>query len=176
MKKYTASTPNAEVIGTALLAYDNSIEYEEFKSILAEYQLLEIDPARWYPQQLTLDIQRTIKAQPGSSLTLVSIGMQIINTAVFPTMNSLEDAVNAFASSYPMNFRHQSPDDMIRAALCGPGHIQVTNGSPHADEMIYGYVYALVNRFKPEGSIPVVQFADLNAVDGDGDTIIDVMY
>lgn len=174
MRKYVASTPQAEVIGRALLAYDDALEYESFKPILAQYDLLEIDPEKWYPQQLTLDIQKAIKGTAGGSNALISIGMKIIDTAVFPPMDSLNAAIEAFASSYPLNFRHQAPDDLIHAHQINDNLIRVINCSPHSDEMIYGYVYALVRRFAPKGKFPVVKFADLRAVDRDGDTVIEV--
>ena len=176
MKKYTASTPQAEVIGSALLAYEEAIHYKEFQTILKGFGLVKIDAATWYPQQLTLDIQKAIKERQGNSRSLVSIGMKIIDTANFPPMKSLEEALDAFASSYPLNFRHQSSHDLIIARRLTPRHIQVVNQSPHSDEMIYGYIYAMVKRFAPLGRHPVVQFEDLNKVDSDEDTIFNVTW
>lgn len=176
MKKYKASTPDAEVIGAALMAYNDAVERDQFIDVLKTYGLTEIDPTKWYPQQLTLDVQKAIKDMPGGSTALVSIGMKIIDNAIFPPMESLEQALGAFASSYPLNFHKQAPDDMISATLLDEKHIQVKNSSPHSDEMIYGYVYSMVRRFAPKGSAPVVKFTDLDAVDGDGETVIDVTW
>lgn len=176
MKKYVASSPKAEVLGTALLAYELSQERAVFESILHDHGLHEIDPEAWYPQQWTLDIQRTIKETTGGMQALVSIGMKIIESAQFPPMNSLEEAIDAFAASYPMNFRNVSADDHIRAEMLGPGHVRVINASPHSDHMIYGYIYALLTRFAPAGSAPTVEFADLDKVDSDEDTVFNITW
>lgn len=176
MKKYQASTPEAEVIGAALLAYNEALTYGEFKHILEEHDLSNIDPEAWYPQQLTLDIQKAISKTPGGIQMLVSIGMKIIETAQFPPMESLEDAIGAFAASYPMNFRNQADDDVIIGKKVEDGKIKVVNKSPHSDDMIYGYVYALVHRFKPEGTHPTVKFDDITKRDDDQDTIIWITY
>lgn len=176
MKKYKASTPDALVIGQALLPYNDSVERDSFAHILETYDLENIDPEAWYPQQLTLDIQRSIKNQPGGSNMLVSIGMKIIDNAQFPPMESLQDAVEAFAASYPMNFKNQADDDVIQAEFVGDNHIQVINGSPHSDEMIYGYIYSLIRRFAPQGTRPKVAFEDIHSIDSDADTVFNITW
>lgn len=150
--------------------------FEMFKPILESYGLKTIDPEVWYPQQLTLDIQRAIKQSSGGSQNLVAIGMKIIETAQFPPMESLQQAVNAFAASYPMNFRNQADKDLIHAEIIEDGLIHVTNSSPHSDDMIFGYVYALVKRFAPKGSHPKVTFQDTSKIDSPDDSVIIVSY
>ncbi len=164
------------MIGAALQAYDEAAYHDEFEPILADYGLEKIDPARWYPQQLTLDVQKAIRDAPGGGNSLVSIGMKIIETAKFPPMESLEAALQAFAVSYPMNFRNQAENDLIRAERVSDNHIRVVNQSPHSDEMIYGYVYAMAKRFSPEDKHPIVKFEDNSQIDGDGDMIINVSW
>ncbi len=176
MEKYVASTQEAEVIGVALMAYHDAMHYNDFKAILATYDLTEIDPEEWYPQQLTLDIQRAIKQTPGGGQALVSIGMKIIDKANFPPINSLVEAMEAFSESYPMNFRHQSEKDLIRAEFVKDKHMRVINGSPHSDEMIYGYIYALVHRFAPKGIRPTVSFENPSLIDSPADTVFNVTW
>lgn len=176
MEKYKASTPDAKVIGAALKAYETSLTYEDFKHILKEYDLTEINPEKWYPQQLTLDVQKRINDSDGGSQNLVSIGMQIIDNANFPTMESLEQAVEAFAASYPMNFQEQAEDDLIHAHIIDDSTIEVVNGSPHSDDMIYGYIYALIRRFKPSDAQFTVKYADVSKRDSDEDTVFVVKY
>lgn len=176
METYKASTPDAEVIGQALLAYKASNERDTYEHILDEYDLTEIDPETWYPQQLTLDIQKAIKEKSGNALALVSIGMKIIDTAAFPPMDSLEDALEAFAASYPMNFRNQADDDVIEAHLIEDGYAQVINRSPHSDAMVYGYVYALVRRFLPDGTHFTVKYDDPADIDTYKDMVFHIRW
>lgn len=175
MKKYVASSANAEVLGAALQAYNESFLKEDFEAVLKRYDLTEIDSEKWYPQQLTLDIQHEIKKSASGSNLLSSIGMKIIDTAKFPPMESLEQALDAFASSYPMNFRNQSDTDVIRAEVVTSKQFQVINQSPHSDDMIYGYVYAMVRRFGSQNLRYKVSFADAKAIDADTDTIINII-
>jgi len=175
MKKYVSSTPAAQVIGRALQAYDQAIERDAFEHVLLEYGLAVIDPSVWYPQQLTLDVQRAIKTSAGGMMALVSVGMKIIDSAIFPPIASLAEAVDVFAASYPMNFRDQADQDTIRATRLSERHIQVVNASPHSDDMIYGYVYALIRRFG--GHLhPTVIFEDYTQCDSDADTLFNVIW
>lgn len=176
MKKYIASTPSAEIIGSGLLPFLTSGERDMFQHVLDKHRVTAFDPTAWYPAQVSLDLQNAIRQQPGSSSALVSIGMRVVEDAPFPPMNSLEEAVTVFSQAYSMNLRGHVPDEGIHAKQVKPGHLAITNATPHSDELVYGYIYALVNRFKPAGSHPVVQFADLNAIDGDGNMVINVMY
>ncbi|MDX2161151.1 MAG: hypothetical protein SF162_07500 [bacterium] len=175
MKKYVASMPNAEIIGTALKPYDTALQRYQFEAVLETYGLTQIDPDVWYPQQLTLDIQKAIKALPDGSTALISVGMKIIEHAIFPPMESVSQAVQAFAASYPMNFRNHAPTDVVKAELVTDHHIRVINCSPHSDEMIYGYVYGMARRFCPPNFSFKVRFHDMAAVDQDGDTVIDLL-
>lgn len=174
MKKYLSSTPNAQIIGVALKAYNESITYDSFQNVLAEYGLLEIDNDKWYPQQLTLDIQKKIKSNPNGSEHLVSIGMKIVDTAIFIPMESLEEAIEAFAASYPLNFRNQADNDLVYAETVDDNHIRVINSTPHSDDMIYGYIYALVRRFSPKRSIPFIEYDDITQRDSDDNTIFNI--
>jgi len=176
MEKYKASTEDAKVIGAALKPYEMSSMRHRFESILKKYGLTEIDEEKWYPQQLTLDVQKDIKGSADGGNMLISIGVKIIEAAKFPPMETLEQALGAFASSYPMNFRDQAEEDIIVAEQIDDQHIRVINRSPHSDEMIYGYVYAMVKRFAPEGTFPAVEFEDYSKIDSDGDTAINVTW
>ncbi|MGB1288199.1 MAG: hypothetical protein ACPG7F_16800, partial [Aggregatilineales bacterium] len=122
------------------------------------------------------DIQHSISKSPNGSQKLVSIGMKIIDNAKFPPMSSLEEAIHAFIQSIPFNFRNQGEDDRFYARIIDKHHIEMINASPHSDDMIYGYIYSLVRRFAPEGSRPIVQYADINKRDSDEDTIFIIEY
>lgn len=176
MKKYVASSPSAEIVGSGLQPFLTSGERDTFQHILDKHHITAFDPNAWYPVQVSLDLQKEIKDQPGSSTALVSIGMRVVQDAPFPPMKSLEEAVSIFSQAYSMNLRGHVAQEGLHAEQIKPGHLAITNASPHSDEMVYGYIYALVNRFKPAGSHPVVQFADVSAIDGDGDMVINVSY
>ncbi|MFW5691116.1 MAG: hypothetical protein ACOCXZ_01335 [Chloroflexota bacterium] len=74
------------MIGSVLLAHKESVNVDDFRATLHDYGLSEIDPDSWYPQQLTLDIQKAIKQSKNGSNNRISIGMKIVETAKFPSM------------------------------------------------------------------------------------------
>ena len=176
MKKYVAPNPEARILGAAMTAFEQSSERETFLDVLKKYNLDKIDPEVWYPEQLALDIQKEIKSGPGAMQALVSIGMVVTTTALFPPIHSLEDAVMAFAIGYPMNFRNIDRTEDISAKTVEEGKIKVVNHSPLSDDLVYGFVYGLINRFKPAGSSPTVEFEDYDQCDSDGNTVFYVTF
>ncbi|MEM6281147.1 MAG: hypothetical protein AAF787_03060 [Chloroflexota bacterium] len=171
MEKYKASTQQAEVLGAGLLAYENAIERDEFMDILSQYGLTAVDPEAWYPQQLTLDVQNAIKATNGGSQSLVSIGMAIIEGAKFPPIASLAEAVDSLAVAYQMNHRNLAETDRVIVNHVSDEHIEVINATPNSDDVLYGYIYAIIRRFKPEGKRLIVEYADIDRRDSDDDTL-----
>jgi hypothetical protein len=176
MKKYVAPRADTEVIGHALIAFEHSSEREAFLEVLKRHHLEQVDPEAWYLMQITLDVQKEIKSGSGGMQAMVSIGMAVINAARFPPMNSIEDAIMGFAGTYPMNFRNIDPSEGISAEKVAERKIKVVNHSPHSDDMVYGYIFALIHRFKPEGTSPTVEFEDYSLCDSDASTVFWVTW
>ncbi len=77
------------------------------EDILASVGLDNIvaDENHWYSQQLWLDAFKLIAEKTGAA-TLRQIGKNIVNTAVLPPMNSIEEALELMDVAYHMNHRN----------------------------------------------------------------------
>lgn len=94
--KYISSSPNAELLGAALLALVQNINAEEIKPLLARHGLDNIDLMQWYSEQKVLDLLKAIEEGTANvTENLVAIGMKAIETIPFPPeINSIEAFLN----------------------------------------------------------------------------------
>jgi hypothetical protein len=161
MPQYKAFGPDAEVYGAAMLAFVKSINFTEFEAILHEHGLHEIEPERWYPQQVWLDIFSEISSQFNSSPNLVSIGMKIAETApVPPEVQALpfEQIMLGFnEGSYLANNRGKDIG-CIEASLLEAKHLLMTDKTPYPDDFVYGAYYGMAKRFLPRGTKFTVKY------------------
>ncbi len=175
MRKLIASTPQAELKGAILKSFLECFKYDEISAILQKYHLESLDPERWYPQQLMLDIYRDIEERKVNvSENFVSVGMKIIEFAAFPPeVNSVESALPGLRIAYNMDHRNQTESGWI-VDLAEPGKAFMTADNPYPDDQHYGLLWALVRRFKP----PKAEFAVTRIPhdDPDANTIFEIKW
>ncbi len=161
METFTAFDPETEVIGQAMLALVECVNKDHILPILRRHGLEHIEPDRWYPQQLWLDVFRDVASNTSSALfDLVAIGIKFVETARFPEgIDSIEEALIAVNDSYQMNHRGGYAGEMS-VVIMGPRHVQVIDHTPYADDFTYGVIYALARRFRPEGTYPTIRHDD----------------
>ena len=77
------------------------------EDILASVGLDDIvmDENHWYPQQKWLDAFKLIAGRTGEA-TLRQIGKNIMENAVLPPMNGIEEALGSMDVAYHMNYRN----------------------------------------------------------------------
>lgn len=176
MRKFVASSPNAEIRSMNDILF-TSTRYESIKPILDRYGFnFEDDKREWLPQQMILDLHRYIKEESEDSLALVSLGTRIIDSVPFPQMPDFESSLRAFVGSYHHVHRNLAPQDEMRLEIAGPHHYQIINGTPYPDELIYGYIYSMVQRFKPAKSHPTLAYHDMRTINSDGNMIFDIKW
>lgn len=153
MAKYQTFGPDAEVYGQAMLAFVESIRFENFKPILAKHGLSEIDPQKWYPQQLWLDVFNDIESDNDSMSNMVSIGMKIAETAP-PELDSVPfvDLMKGFGENSYAAFNRGEDIGYIDTEVVGDKHLVMVDATPYPDEFVYGAYYAMARRFLPNGS------------------------
>lgn len=161
--KYQTFGPDSEVYGAAMLAFVISINYTNFHTILEKYDVVHIEPEKWYPQQLWLDIFSDISSQPGASANLVSIGMKIVDTAPMPPeVQALpfKDIMLGFnQGSYLANNRGKDIGG-IETQILSDQHILMIDKTPYPDDFVYGAYYAMARRFLPKGTKFTVKYED----------------
>lgn len=113
-------------------------------------------PDQWYPQEAWLaafaEIQRTI----GSS-TLRQIGLQIPDIAKFPPeINSIEAALSAIDVAYHMNHRG-GEIGTYGFTMTGDRQGKMVCANPYPCDFDRGIIEAMAERFRPQGSVPVIR-------------------
>ncbi len=150
-----AASPGAEITGQFFLALANSIRFHDLEPVLVKFGMTpdKIDPARWYPQQLALDILKSICENCNMpSEKLVSIGMKIMDSVKFPSdITSVEDAVRRLSQIYEMNNRNVPAEQSWNLDFVRPGHLHAMPDVPFPDDLLYGYLWSILRRFRPEG-------------------------
>lgn len=160
MVQYKAFGPDAEVYGHAMLAFTESINFQNLKPILEKHNLLSIEPDKWYPQQIWLDVFNDVVASQNSTSNLVSVGMKIAETAVVPPDMEISfvDLMLGFgANSYCANNRGKDIG-FIETRIVDEKHLVMVDGTPYPDEFVYGAYYGMARRFLPAGTPVVVQY------------------
>ena len=179
MKKYVASSPDAELTGASLSSLSTNLLAETIRPILEQYGLTKIDPEQWYSQQIPLDILHETKNTSNEMFTLVAVGQQVINVidaAQLPPVETFFEGVSLLSAIYDLNHRNKAVDDRIIVTEVNPNLIQVVNATPYPDDLIYGYVYSIVYRFASSDHRPNVQYADINLVNSDENMVINVQF
>lgn len=152
--KYKTFGDDAEVLGQAMLAFVQSVNFDEFQKILEQHNLNKIDPEKWYHQQIWLDVFNDIDQKKGASSNLVSIGMKVIETmATPPEFDNMPflDQLRAFGGAYQANNRGKGIGE-IQTEVLSDTHVIMHDGTPYPDDFVYGAYYAMARRFLPEGT------------------------
>lgn len=176
MKKYVAANSQAEVTGSAISSISMNLMGDEMRPILAEHGIEQIQDDAWYSQQITLDVLKAAHKQLGDTLSMVAVGIQVIDSAELPPIEDFGEAIGAIAQIYAMNHRNVSDGEGFNVERVSEQHIQVTNATPYPDDLIYGYVYGLVQRYCPPNVSPTLSYQDPSKIDSDENTIVNVKW
>lgn len=148
--------PDAEVIGQNLMSFVESANQDLVQPLLKKRGLDQLEPDKWYPLQSYVDLMNDmVEADPaGSASAFVSIGMKIVEKAVFPPEIdnlSLKEILLTWNDSYKLNCRGEDIGEM-KAEVVSDTHIKMHCQIPYADDVNYGVFYAVAQRWLPEGT------------------------
>ncbi len=169
----------AEVSGIILLAYLNNLESTVTEPILAEYgfEADKMDAEKWYPNQMFLDIEKTIFDAAGGQNALVAIGKSAAENYIPPAgVKTLEDAIESLPDVYTSNQRNLPEGYGWLIEKVAENHYVFTNNTGTTNHGAYGYVWALCNKmnkgYKHLRVIPRNGFID----ESTEPTIIDITW
>ncbi|HEC22200.1 MAG TPA: hypothetical protein ENI95_04715 [Chloroflexi bacterium] len=161
MAECIAFDPEVKVKGAAVLATMKGITAEHLQPLIERHGLGSVRPEGWYPQQAWLDVLRDVaEGKAGGSLDLVSVGMEVPNTADWPPgVDSIEAALESIDVAYHMNHRN-GEIGYYRAVRVGSHQIDVVCETPYPCDFDYGIVYGVASRFHPTGTTFIVRHAE----------------
>jgi hypothetical protein len=161
-QKFIAPSPDAQVIGFTLKTYLRSLRADDIAPILAKHGLPEIDPNQWYPMQRALDVQKDINdTNENVSEVLVAAGIQFAQDwSIPPETKTIADALHML---------RQLSKQVDRCVPDGFGftiqevcekHVRMFHNTPYDDHSVYGLLWGLVKRLKPQGNMFVVRIIE----------------
>ena len=167
MAQFEAIDSKVEVNGQTVLSIANgmgSMKQMGLK-ILANNNINEPHPEKWYPQQDWLNAFKQISKEIGN-YTLFEIGKSIPENAEFPPhIDSIEKALAAIDIAYHMNHRLHGKtlfDPATGKLEEGLGHysftqisdkkVEILCDNPYPCDFDRGIIEAMARRFKPEDS------------------------
>lgn len=154
MAVYQTFHPNNEAKGAAILAAMAALDAKQVKKLMEANGIESVDAETWYPQELELNILKSINSQ--NFLDMVSVGMKIPEIAAFPpNITDVHGALGLLDAAYHMNVRGPEVGE-YRYEKTGERSATVTAYNPYPSDFDYGLIYSLVKRFRPNDSKAVL--------------------
>lgn len=151
-KPFVAGTPQAEVIGQAVIAFSENLVSDQIAPLLPKHGLEDVDPEAWYPHQSWMNVLKDIQDMPGASTAFVAFGRQVVKAAVMPPeMKTIPDVLNALHAIHHMNLRNIPEEEGYYIEQISPQHYRVHHNTPNPEDAIYGFIWGLAARFRGDG-------------------------
>lgn len=167
MAEFIAFNPNVKAKGQHILGFVNFMRKGRKKRLeILKKHGIEPRVDGWYPIQAWLDALKGLSQEIGD-LNLFLVGKSIIESADFPPMKGLYEALTSINIAYHMN--HQLDGELMfnlktGDMLEGIGHYKVVSfdytsraavmecKNPFPTKLDEGLLYKMVEKFKPEDS------------------------
>ena len=157
---------------------------DDLQSLLADYCFDCLYLETWYPQEFVLDMLHFVMDVIEDSQTdltpsefLVELGCRIIASSILPPMMTLEEGLLGIAKIYALNHRCDYDYEGIIVERLDEGHLQVTNATPYPDDLIVGYIDAIIQRSPKFERHATLHYAEpLTIIDGTQYTVFDIKY
>lgn len=172
MAQFVAFDQNVEVNKMTIMSVVNSMEKgKETRIGILEKNGISIEKKDWYPQQNWLNAFKEIASTLGD-MNLFLIGKAIIDSAKFPPINNLEEALKSLDVAYHMNHRINGKvmfDSQTGKKTEGIGHYKLTEynaagkhavmvcDNPYPSKFDEGIITQLVRKFKGTASTETIK-------------------
>ena len=143
------------VRGQILLSAIQSINYNEFKSIveewLAENKIDAIKPDKWYSRQQWIKLLASLENHANTMQNQISISIKIIDNASIPeeiVIDTVEAAINILIVVY-VNEQKNLPkgDTGYKVTRVDENNYEILDTSPYPFNTVYGYIWGILRRF-----------------------------
>jgi hypothetical protein len=179
MRKYI-STPECELRGSIITSLFDCIRYQaiapHLDAVLGAYGIQRIDSSGWYPRQMFLDLFAHLTNDGSATTNMVAAGTAMVEHIALPPgveIHSLPDVLSLLGDIYRVNQRGLPDDDIgCQVEQVAPRNVRLIDYSPYPHDLVYGFLYGLVKRFKPDGAFLVVTRTFANRTQPDADIAI----
>jgi len=172
--------PTTKVSGQAVLTFVESVQPEDIQRFQIKYNLVTIDPQRWYSGQTLMAMMNEMAQEANLSGNLVGIGISAAERMWLPREligATLPDVLYGWGTIY--NQQHSSGGNgYIRTDKITDTHYTTSHCTIYPDDYSYGLAYGLARRFLPVSSHFKVKYdANIPTRDnGDDVTIIHLWW
>lgn len=150
--------PDAEILGQAFGGIIASKYRGDFEDLIAKHGIDKIDPQKWYPLERAFAFFRDLVAKGNTIISLVSIGIEIFEQAGLPDeVDSIPAGLHLLQAVNDINVRNMPPEDGYDVEELSDRHYRVVDRTAWPHDLIYGYLYGIARRFKPEDGHPIVE-------------------
>lgn len=163
-KPYVAGTPEALIAGHYVLSFVENLEADMILPLLPKHGLETIDPEKWYPHQACMDTLKELSDLPSSQSALVAFGRKAVEKALMPPeITSIPQALHILNAVHHMNLRNIPEEEGYFVEEKGPNHYWVYHNTPNPEDVIYGFIWGMVARFRrPDEAFVVRQIENPN--------------
>ncbi|MEO1645559.1 MAG: hypothetical protein AAFR67_10260 [Chloroflexota bacterium] len=110
-----------------------------------------------------LDTYAEVKKQSGDSLILVSMGTTVIDAAKLPDeITTIEGGIRLLMDIHNLNLKDVPDGDGYSNLKVEDKKITFEDHTTFPHDVIYGYIYGMAQRFRPEKTRPIVEREYLN--------------
>lgn len=124
--------------------------YPIVQKALEYHGISVLDDDKWYPQQLSLDIFKSISEQKADAGNhLMALGLAYVETATFPLqISSTLSALLALPATYHLNIRNIPQAEGYETRQLTNIHIQIKDLNPFPHYTVYGFILGIAKRFR----------------------------
>jgi hypothetical protein len=175
---FVASTTRAEIIGQSMVNVIEALELDGLHPILVKHDLRMIDTEVWYPYQLWLDVLADIWKNLGNSAPTIfmSLGRNISQgLPLEDAPQTLPDALMTLHNLHRAGLRNIAEDEGYFVEVMTPKHYMIYHNTPNPPDVIYGFLWGWVTRFKKPHETFVVRLVGEDTT-GRGNVVYEVKW
>lgn len=163
--------PEAEIQGVALLTLAQSQNLYNFTDLVEKYGYDQINPDEWYSLQSALMFLQDLTERHSSTENMVSIGMKLFDVMPLPPeVTTIADGLGMFNLMNQTVQRNVEPSrDWYEVEQIDDEHIKFVDKGAYPHDLVYGEVYSVARRLRPDGLKPIVEREYINPDNPDSD-------
>lgn len=159
-EEFVAGSPDAQVIGQTMASFLENVQADVMQPTLAKFDIEKIDPEKWYPHQLWMDVLKELKQTLGGNAqsAFVAFGRGVVEKAVMPPeLETIPDVLNALHAIHHANLQNIPEDEGYFIEKVAEKHYRVYENTPNPSDVIYGFIWGVCARFRGKGERFVVE-------------------